>query len=81
VSAVGRGMGVLDRGPRAPRGRVISWGFSPHWFHRVSVAYLLNRNVFDSHDTTSLESTFHWFSDGTVKLEVNVEVCEKFAKM
>jgi len=34
VSGVGRRMGVLDGGPRAPRGRAVSWSF--------------NRNVFNS---------------------------------
>jgi len=32
-------------------------------------------------DKISLESTFHWLSKDTVKFEVNVGVCTKFAKM
>jgi len=32
VSGVGPGIGVLDGGPRAPRGRKGFEVFSPHWF-------------------------------------------------
>jgi len=31
-------------------------------------------------DNISLESVFHWLSSETVKFEVDVGVCEKFAK-
>jgi len=32
-------------------------------------------------DKLSLESMFHWLSGDTVKFEVDVRVCVKFAKM
>ena len=45
---VGLGIGVLDGGRPAAREEVVSWGFNPHSFHWVSMAYLLNRNLLDS---------------------------------
>jgi len=47
VSGVGRGMGVLDGGLRAPRAGAVSRGFSPICFSGMD-AYLFNRNVFVS---------------------------------
>ena len=32
-------------------------------------------------DSTSLECTFHWLSKNAVKFEVDVGVCDKFAKI
>ena len=37
--------------------------------------------IFPYMDSASLESTFHWLSEDTVKFEVDVGVCEKSAKM
>ena len=54
------------------------------------MAYFLHKNVFASYvkileyfhtDKISLESTFHWLSEDTVKFAVDVVVCAKFAKM
>jgi len=47
VSGVSPGIGVFDD-VNMLQEEVVLWGFSPHWFQWVSVAYLLNRNVFDS---------------------------------
>jgi len=45
VSWVGRGIGVLDEGPGAPRGRGSFGRFSPPL---VGMTYFSHRNVFDS---------------------------------
>jgi len=47
ISGVGPGIDVLGGVDLLQGEWAVSWGFSRHWFQWVSVAYLLNRNVFD----------------------------------
>ena len=77
VSGVGQGMAVLDGGPYALReGEVLEF-FHCHWF---DWHIFKNRNVFNS-DNTSLEMSIHWPSKEIVRFEIEVGVCEKYAKM
>jgi len=47
MSGVGPGNDVLDGVDVLQGEGMASWGSSPHWYHWVSKAYLLNINVFD----------------------------------
>ena len=57
-----------------------SW-FQWHTFAQKCVRLVHERLKYFHMHNISLESTFHWLSKDTVEFEVNVGVCEKFAKV